>query len=102
MSTAMKYPTANVASTDRQCLEEISGRASDVSQFQGWEQSLEGGLPARWLPKPWGNLPEILLVSATMLPRSARWAVEFRREESQSPLQPTSGPARRRHRCRPA
>jgi hypothetical protein len=43
-------------------LEEISGRASDASQFQGWEQSLEGGLPARWLPKPWANLPAILLV----------------------------------------
>src|SRR4051812_4148762 len=69
--TARRYPTASVAPTDCQCLEEISGRASDASQFQDWEQSLEGGLPARWLPKPRANLPAILLVSATTLPRSA-------------------------------
>src|SRR4051794_6326513 len=71
MSTARRYPTASIASTDCQWLEEISGRASDASQFQDWEQSLEGALPARWLPKPWANLPAILLVSATTLPRTA-------------------------------
>src|SRR3954451_12171388 len=71
MSTAMRYPTASVASTDCQCLEEISGRASDASQFQGWEQSLEGGLPAPLATQNWANLPAILLVSATTSPRFA-------------------------------